>query len=395
MKKHVVIVGAGFAGLELAARLSDSLADAVDVTLIDRNDSFYFGFSKLDVLLDRQAPTDVLLHYSDICKEAVEFRQETVRAIDPRRPRVITDQGSYDADFLAVALGAEYDLAATPGFQEGGYEYYTLAGAERLRDALAEFSAGTVLIAVLGHPFKCPPAPFEGAFLLHDLFVKRGVRDAVDIRMTFPMGAPVPVTKEVSQVFLRALDERGIEYAPKELVVGLDARERKARLASGGNVPYDLFIGIPVHRVPDVVKLSGLAVDGWVPVEQTNLSTRFPGVYALGDVASGARTVAKAGIFAESAARVVADDIASRLRDIEPPPPYKGDGPCYIEFGGGLVGKAEINFLGGGSPTARIIAPSRELAAEKAAFAATRRQTWFGLDTHQVPAAMTTARERR
>ena len=394
MKKHVVIVGAGFAGLELAARLSDSLADAVDVTLIDRNDSFYFGFSKLDVLLDRQAPTDVLLHYSDICKEAVEFRQETVRAIDPRRLRVITDQGSYDADFLAVALGAEYDLAATPGFQEGGYEYYTLAGAERLRDVLAEFSAGTVLIAVLGHPFKCPPAPFEGAFLLHDLFVKRGVRDAVDIRMTFPMGAPVPVTKEVSQVFLRALDERGIEYAPKELVVGLDARERKARLASGGNVPYDLFIGIPVHRVPDVVKLSGLAVDGWVPVEQTNLSTRFPGVYALGDVASGARTVAKAGIFAESAARVVADDIASRLRDSEPPPPYEGDGPCYIEFGGGLVGKAEINFLGGGSPTARIIAPSRELAAEKAAFAATRRQTWFGLDTHQVPAAMTTAGER-
>ena len=395
MKKHVVIVGAGFAGLELAARLSDSLADAVDVTLIDRNDSFYFGFSKLDVLLDRQAPTDVLLHYSDICKDGVEFRQETVRAIDPRRPRVITDQASYDADFLAVALGAEYDLAATPGFQEGGYEYYTLAGAERLRDVLAEFSAGTVLIAVLGHPFKCPPAPFEGAFLLHDLFVKRGVRDAVDIRMTFPMGAPVPVTKEVSHVFLRALDERGIEYAPKELVVGLDARERKARLASGGNVPYDLFIGIPVHRVPDVVKLSGLAVDGWVPVEQTNLSTRFPGVYALGDVASGARTVAKAGIFAESAARVVADDIASRLRDLEPPPPYKGDGPCYIEFGGGLVGKAEIKFLGGGSPTARIIAPSRELAAEKAAFAATRRQTWFGLDTHQVPAAMTTARERR
>ena len=334
------------------------------------------------------------MHYSDICKEGVEFRQETVRAIDPQRRRVITDQGSYDADFLAVALGAEYDLAATPGFQEGGFEYYTLAGAERLRDVLAEFAAGTVLIAVLGHPFKCPPAPFEGAFLLHDLFVKRGVRDAVDIRMTFPMGAPVPVTKEVSQVFLRALDERGIEYAPKELVVGLDARERTARLASGGSVPYDLFIGIPVHRVPDVVKRSGLAVDGWVPVEQTNLSTRFPGVYALGDVASGARTVAKAGIFAESAARVVADDIASRLRDREPPPPYEGDGPCYIEFGGGLVGKAEINFLGGAAPTARIIAPSRELAAEKAAFAATRRQSWFGLDTHQVPAAMTTARAR-
>ena len=97
MKKHVVIVGAGFAGLELATRLSESLRDAVRVTLIDRNDSFYFGFSKLDVLLGRQAPDDVLLHYRDIAKEGVEFRQETVTAIDPLKRRVITDEGSYDA----------------------------------------------------------------------------------------------------------------------------------------------------------------------------------------------------------------------------------------------------------------------------------------------------------
>jgi sulfide:quinone oxidoreductase len=386
MKAHVVIVGAGFAGLELATRLSESLAEEVHVTLIDRNDEFYFGFSKLDVLVGRRAPSDVLLHYRDIAKEGVEFRQETVTAIDPLRRRVITEEDSYDADFLAVALGAEYDLAATPGFEQGGFEYYSLAGAERLRDALADFTRGRVLVSVLGHPFKCPPAPFEGAFLLHDLLVERGVRDAVDIWMTFPMAAPVPVTKEVSRMFLRALDERGIRYGPKELVVALDARARTARLASGGSVPYDLFVGIPVHRVPEVVKRSGLAVDGWVPVDQTNLATRFPGVYALGDVASGTRTVAKAGIFAEAAARVVAADIAARLRDSEPPSPYQGDGTCYIEFGDGMVGKAEINFLGGPAPTARVIAPSRELAAEKEAFGATRRESWFGRDRRQVPA---------
>jgi sulfide:quinone oxidoreductase len=385
MKKHVVIVGAGFAGLELAAQLSESPADELHVTLIDRNDAFFFGFSKLDVLLGRRTSSDVLLHYRDIAKAGVEFRQETVTAIDPRKLRVTTDQGSYAADFLAVALGAEYDVAATPGFQQGGFEYYSLAGAERLRDVLAEFTAGTVLISVLGHPFKCPPAPFEGAFLLHDLFVKRGVRDAVDIRMTFPMAAPVPVTKEVSQVFLRALDERGIEYAPKELVVGLDARERTARLASGGSVPYDLFIGIPVHVVPEVVKRSGLAVDGWVPVDQTNLATRFPRVYALGDVVTGARTVAKAGVFAETAARVVAADIAARLDGGEPPPPYEGDGTCYAEFGDGMVGRIEVNFLGGPAPTSRVLGSSHEFAAEKEAFASTRRQSWFGLDSQVVP----------
>jgi sulfide:quinone oxidoreductase len=378
VKKHVVILGAGFAGLELAARLSESLAGAVDVTLIDKGDSFYFGFAKLAVLLGQKEPAEVLMHYRGIAMDGVEFRQEIVTAIEPERRRVTTDQGSYDADFLAVALGAEYDMAATPGFEEGGFEYYTLHGAARLRDALAAFNEGTVLIAILGQPFQCPPAPFEGAFLAHDLFVKRGVRDAVDIRMIFPMAAPVPVTKDVSQIFIDALAERGIEYTAKELVVSLDPSARSARLASGASVPYDLFIGIPVHRVPDVVELSGLAANGWVSVDQTNLATRFPGVYALGDVAGGARTVAKAGVFAEAAARVVADDIAARVRDTEPPLPYEGAGNCYIEFGDGMVGKVEANFLSGPAPTARLVGPSRELAADKQAFGATRRARWFG-----------------
>jgi sulfide:quinone oxidoreductase len=395
MKKHVVIVGAGFAGLELATRLSESLAGSVRITLIDRNDSFYFGFSKLDVLVGRQAPGDVRLHYGDIAKEGVEFRQETVLSIDPLRRRVVTDEGRYDGDFLAVALGAEYDMGATPGFSEGGFEYYSLDGAARLREALAEFAGGTVLIGVLGHPFKCPPAPFEGAFLLHDLFVKRGTRDAVEIRMTFPMEAPVPVTKEVSQVFRAALEERRIRYAPKELVVALDPHHRTARLAGGTTVPYDLFIGIPVHRAPDVVWRSGLAVDGWIPVDQRNLATRFPGVYALGDVAKGARNVAKAGIFAESAARVVAADIEAQIDHRQPPPPYLGDGPCYVEFGDGLVGKVDVNFLGGSAPTAHIVEPSHELAAEKQAFGAARRQSWFGLETDRSAVASTAAASAR
>jgi len=376
MKKHVLILGAGFGGLELAARLSSSLADAVHVTLLDKSDSFHFGFAKLDVMLGRRDASDVRLHYSDISKEAVEFRQETVTLIDPEKRRVTTDQGSHEADILVVALGAEYDFAATAGLEEGGYEYYTLAGAERLRDVLAEFSSGTILISVLGHPFKCPPAPFEGAFLVHDQLVKRGVRDAVKIHITFPMSAPVPVTKEVSQLFARALDERGIESAPGQLVTSLDVAARKARLASGESVSYDLFIGVPVHRVPEVVANCGLANDGWVPVDQANLETRFANVYALGDVAG--LPMAKAGVFAEAAARVVADDIAARVAGGEPPPPYEGIGNCYVEFGGGIVGKVEANFLGGPAPTARLLEPSREIAAEKAAFGPARRERWFG-----------------
>jgi len=376
MKKHVVILGAGFAGLELAARLSQSLPDEVDVTLVDQNESFSFGFSKLDILVGRKTRADVLLHYRDISKAGVAFRRERVTSIDPETRRVTTDMSSYDADVLVVALGAGYDLAATPGFEEGGLEYYSIAGAERMRDVLPDFESGTVLIGILGQPFKCPPAPFEGALLLHDHFVERGIREDVEIRVLGPMAAPVPITKEVSQSILDALHARGIEYVPKQLVTELDPRTRQARLAGGESVSYDLFVGIPVHRVPDVVERSGLAVEGWVPVDRANLRTRFPNVYAVGDVVG--LPMAKAGVFAEAAAAVVAEDIAASLHGGVLERAYEGAGSCYLEFGGGMVGKVEANFLGGPSPTARLVGPSTELAAEKEAFGSTRRERWFG-----------------
>jgi sulfide:quinone oxidoreductase len=378
VKRHVLILGAGFAGLELATRLSETIPDAVHVTLLDRNDSFHFGYSKLEVMLGRESAGAVRMPYSDVAKDGVEFRQERVVEIDPVARRVTTDAGVHDADFLVVAMGADYDMAATPGFEEGGHDYYTLAGAERLRDALAEFDGGRVLVSVLGAPFKCPPAPFEGSFLLHEHFTQRGIRDAVQMATTFPMQRPVPVTGEVSQMFRDGLAARGIQELPQHLVTSIDPDARVAHLAGGETMPYDLFIGIPVHRAPDPLAASGLAENGWVPVDQSNLRTRFPGVYAVGDVSTGPRTVPKAGIFAESAALVVADDIAAEISGAQPPAPYEGWGICYAEFGDGLVSKVEVNFLGGPSPVAARNEPSLTYAAEKAEFGATRRARWFG-----------------
>jgi sulfide:quinone oxidoreductase len=378
VKKHVLILGAGFGGLELATRLSESYEDIVRVTLVDRDDSFFFGFSKLDVMLGRQPSDDVRLYYRDIAKDGVEFRQETVTGIDPTTRRVTTDAGSYDPDFVVVALGADYDMDATPGFAEGGSEYYTLAGAERMCRALDDFDGGKVLFSVLRQPFKCPPAPFEGAFLLHEHFTQQGIRESVQMTMTFPMQRPVPVTGADSQMFRDGLAERGIEERPQEVVTSIDPANKEARLASGETLPYDLFVGIPVHRAPDPLPASGLAVDGWVPVDQTNLRTEFPGVYAIGDVCSGPRTVPKAGIFAESAAHVVADDIAATISGGEPPPPYGGSGVCYAEFGDGLVSKVEVNFLSGEAPAAEPYGATVAHAAEKDEFGATRRARWFG-----------------
>jgi len=374
--KHVVILGAGFGGLELASRLSGLPADEVRVTLIDQNDGFTFGFSKLDIVFGRKDAASVRIPYREIAKPGVEFRQERVTAIDPATRHVTTDQGSYDADILVVALGADYEHAATPGFAEGGVEYYSIAGAERMRDALPAFAGGTILIGILGQPFKCPPAPFEGAFLLHDQLVERGIREETEIRIVAPMVAPVPITPEVSRQFLDALEERGIEYLAQKRVVELDPSSDEAVLESGERLRYDLFVGVPVHRVPAVVEESGLTVEGWVAVDRGNLMTPFADVYAVGDLVG--IPMAKAGVFAENAAGVVADDIEARLRGQVLERRYEGRGSCYLEFGGGRVAKVEANFLGGPAPTAQLVGPSEAFAADKGAFAAIRRARWFG-----------------
>jgi sulfide:quinone oxidoreductase len=378
VKRHVLILGAGFGGLELAVRLSESLSDELRITLVDQNDSFIFGFSKLEILFGRRTRDEVRYPYRDISRPAVEFRQERVTSIDPRTRHVVTDGGTYEPDVLVVALGADYDPAATPGFVEDGYEYYSVAGAERLREVLRSFSGGNVLIAILGVPFKCPPAPYEGALLLHDFLVERGMRAATRIHVLSPMDSPVPVSPETSAAIVRALGERDIGYTPGRGVRGLDPAAHLARLEAG-DFPYDLFIGIPVHRAPAVVEASGLTAggtDGWVAVDPHNLATRFPMVYALGDCADA--PVPRAGVFAETAARAVADDIAAKVHGLGAIEPYDGKGSCYIEFGGGLVGKVDADFLSGPSPTAPFLGPSPEVAGEKHRFASTRRLRWFG-----------------
>src|SRR5580765_660880 len=153
MKLRVVVLGAGFGGLELSTILSEKIGDRIDLTLIDKNDSFYFGYSKLDVMFGRKAADVVHLSYRNIVKPGVKFIQETITAIDPVAKHVTTQQGTYDADVLVVALGTDYDIDATPGLAEAGNEFYSFAGAEKLRDLLPTFTKGRAIVGVASAPF--------------------------------------------------------------------------------------------------------------------------------------------------------------------------------------------------------------------------------------------------
>ena len=376
MKIRVVVLGAGFGGLELSTRLSEVFGDDLDLTLIDKSDSFIFGFSKLEVMFGRATVDSVRHRYRDISKPGVHFRQENIIAIDPTTRRVTTNRGTYDSDFLVVALGADYDLEATPGLIEGGNEFYSVGGAERLREVLPTFSRGRAIVGVTSVPFKCPPAPSETALLLHEYLTSHGVRDKCDISLVMPFGIPIPPSPETSKALMSTFSERGIRFVPGRLVSALDPRRHVAILDNGSEMPYDLFLGVPKHRVPEVVRLSGMTEDGWIPVDEKNLRTKFPGVYAIGDVTE--IDVPKAGVFAESAGRVAAASIIAELKGSARPSDYEGSGSCYIEFGSGRVARVDMNFLSGPSPKGTFTEPSENLVADKREFGRSLHARWFG-----------------
>ncbi len=376
MKKRVLILGAGFAGLELATSLSETHGDGVAVTVIDKSDAFVFGYSKLDLLFGRATAEAVSLPYREFVKLGVTWKRETITAIDPATRTVTTNVGKHDADILVIALGADYDVSTTPGVVLGDNEFYSVAGATHLAAVLPSFTRGHAVIGVCAAPYKCPPAPSECALMLHDYLSARGVRGNCQITLVNPLPSPVPPSPDTSAALIAAFAERNIEYLPNHRIASVDRGRKLVVLEDGRELPCDLFLGVPKNRAPDVVVAAGLTQDGWVTVDPRTLETKFPGVYAVGDLASTGAP--KAGVFAESAARAVAANITALLRQQAPTAKNPGAGSCYIEFGDNRVARVDVDFFSGPKPTGIFHDPSQALRADKQEFGRTRRARWFG-----------------
>ncbi len=382
-RMRIVILGAGFGGLELSTRLSEALGEEADVVLVDKAEGFVFGFSKLDVMFGRTSAEHVTHRYADVVHAGVRVLQAEVTAIDPVAKRVTTTAETLDADLLVVALGADLHPELTPGLVEGGHEFYTVAGAFALADVLRDFEGGRVVVGVTSTPFKCPPAPSETAFLLHDFFEGRGIRDRATIQLVSPLGVPIPPSPQASTAILEAFGERGIEFLGGRIVERLDPERKVAVVSDGSEIPYDLFLAVPVHRAPSVVVESGMTEDGWIPVDPLTLRTRFDDVYAIGDVTSVGTP--KAGVFAEGQAGVVAEAILARLRGAGDVPEYDGHGICYMEFGHDQIGEVDVYFRPGVMPRGDLIGPSADLMAHKVQFGTQRVARWFGNEWEPVP----------
>ena len=372
---RVLVLGAGFGGLELVTRLSAELGESVEITLVDQSDAFVFGFSKLDVMFGRTVPDAVRHPYRDLAKPGVRFVQTAIRSIDPGARRVQTDAGELEGEIMVVALGADLDPAATPGLTEAGHDFYSVEGAFATREAIDRFEGGSVIVGVLSTPYKCPPAPSETVLLLHDLLLARGLRDRSEISLVVDFPRPIPPSPDASAALETAFAERGIAWHPRREVCELDPATSTAILRDGGELPFDLFLAVPVHRAPQVVLDSGMTVDGWIPVDPRTLETSFEDVFAVGDVA--AVGTPRAGVFAEGQAAIAAEHIAARIRGTTSSAEYGGRGVCYLEFGHGQVALVDVTFFGD-QRVGELVGPSEAYAADKRRFGSSRIERWFG-----------------
>ena len=133
------------------------------------------------------------------------------------------------------------------------HEFYSVGGATRLREVLPTFTRGNAIVGVSAAPFKCPPAPSECALLLDEYLSARGVRAACEISLVLPLSSPMPASSEMAGTLVAEFAAKGITLRIGRAVKALEPGRRIAVLDDGTELPYDLFLGVPRHRVPQPV----------------------------------------------------------------------------------------------------------------------------------------------
>lgn len=288
-----------------------------------------------------------------------------IESIDPQARAVKVNGNELTGDFLVIALGAELAPETIPGLAPAGHNFYTLEGAESLREARLNFREGRLVVLVSGIPFKCPAAPYEAAMLLEADLRRRGVRDGTTVELYSPEPGPMGVAgPEVSAMVRQMVESKGIAFHPEHAVTKVDPAARRISFSDNTTADYDLLAYVPPHRAPAVVREAGLCGEsGWVSVNRFKLETKYPGVYAIGDVTgiplAIGKPLPKAGVFAHEQAEVVAHNITHAITDTGEERLFQGHGECFVEIGDGRAGFGSGNFYAEPKPQVRLYPPSR------------------------------------
>lgn len=379
MGKRILILGAGFGGLAAATELRKGLGQNYRVIIIDRKKSFMMGLVKLWILEGSRKLEESQTPLDGLNAKGIEYLNDEVTKIDVESSRVhAKDHGWIAYDYLIVALGAELVPDRVPGFIGKGYNLYDPQNVPKLREKLLELKHGRIAIAIMSLPYKCPPAPYEASLIIDSILSRQGTRSSVQIDIYTPAPIALPVAgPQLSANIVDVISERRITFHPSHKLKSVsDALE----FENGSKVDYDVLVGIPPHRVPEVVKNSVLADDDWVAVDRNTMKTRFPNVFAIGDVTEikvGTVAVPKAGIFAEEQGKVAARQIIDEISGRATIAAFAGQGYCFMEMGNGLAGYLFGDFFSPAGPQLRFEAASEQNFQKKQDFERTRVKEWL------------------
>ena len=374
MARTALVLGAGLGGLVAAEELRNLLPADDRIVVVERNGSHHFPPSLPWLMVGHRSEAAISRSYERLDRRGIVFRQGEVTRIDPTRRSAEIDGQAIAADALIVALGADYADEAIPGLAQAGLSLYTLDGAHAIRQALATFKGGRIVILTAAPAYKCPAAPYEAALLVEASLRRGGGRSSARIDFFAAEAAPMAVTgPQIGDAVRGMLQARGIGYFPEHQVTTVDAAARKLVFANEAEADFDLLLYVPPHRAPAAVREAGLCNEsGWVPVDRHTLQTRFDGVHAIGDVTTiplaMGRPLPKAGVFAHGQAEVVAHNIARMWTGKGEARQFQGAGMCFIETGERRAGMGKGNFYAEPTPQVRMHAPGLLWHAGKIAY---------------------------
>ncbi|MCP4203087.1 MAG: NAD(P)/FAD-dependent oxidoreductase [bacterium] len=370
---NIVILGGGAGGLVAAHDLRRRLPEKHCIVVIDRAADHQFSSSLLWLMAGQRRAEQIHRPLKRLAAQGIEYHQDEVEAIDVGGRLVRTRSEQFDFDYLIVALGAQLAPETIEGFDKMAHNLYDLNGCEQIRAALETFEGGKIGVLVTSMPFKCPAAPYEAAFLVDTVCRKRGVRAKTEIHLFTPEHQPMPVAgPRLGDAIAEMLRAREIDFHPLYTFQELWP-ETKEIVSSDGADEVDLLIAVPPHQVPEVVRAAGLVgVSGWIHVDKKTLRTEHDGVFAIGDVTSirlpNGKMLPKAGVFAHSQAKVVAEQIVAEIRGRPSDASFDGKGYCWIELGNGRAGFASGRFYAEPDPQVRMFWPGRFWHWGKVAF---------------------------
>ena len=381
MSARTLVLGGGFGGISAALELKQLLGDDHEVVLIDRNPDFRMGLRKLWALVGLGTVADGSRPRQLLRNRGVIVVQEVITEIHAASRGAQTPIGRIDGDHLVVALGAVSRPDLVPGLADYGHDVWGFPGVPAATDALERFRGGRLVILVAGAPYPCPPAPYECAIHLDRFLRERGLREETDLAVVTLQPMLMPNAGRVGSEWMAGeLAERGISMR-----VGSKAESVEPGwvIFPEGEERYDLLIAVPPHRPPLVVEESGLLSEhGWIGVDPHTLATRYPGVYAIGDVnlipLANGMPLPKAGVMAELQGIRVARSIAAELRGEGQPEPFDGRGFCPVEVGAHAAAFVRGDWYAEPDPVVQVDGPSEAYAAEKRNFESQRLERWFG-----------------